>query len=334
MNRKLEIFGPYPPPLGGISIHIQRLEFFLKRAGIEYLIYNHGSFSSEKIVATNKSILWYFKYLLQSKNRLIHFHQFFGFHYFYFFVFSLVSKTKIIVTIHEENLLVYNIIFQRVILFFLRCTKFAELISVSQKLSDFLIRNRIKNTCLPAYVPPKDFKFKVINKIPGKDYFLYSIWKLDRNIAERVYNIELALQLLRAIKGKYHMLFMIGTEKDSDKGYLSHLLSKYDIGGCVTVFYETQLTDYVKNCKFLLRTNSLDGYGVSLQEAMDLHVPAIASDVCSRPKGTILFKNNNFDDLYEKVIHVEKYWRAKDVESPNYHESLILLYKKHLKCAD
>ena len=39
---KLAIFGPYPPPLGGISVHIQRMENFLLEKEIDYTIYNHG----------------------------------------------------------------------------------------------------------------------------------------------------------------------------------------------------------------------------------------------------------------------------------------------------
>jgi glycosyltransferase involved in cell wall biosynthesis len=226
--------------------------------------------------------------------------------------------------------LYYPPIIQSIILFFLRNTRFAQLISVSYKLSDFLNKKAIKNICLPAYVPSDNIHFIKMNNIEGKEYFLYSIWKLDREIAQNVYNIELAFELLNRIREKFHMLFLIGTEIESDKEYLSYLLQKYEVKNSVTLIYESQLTDYLNNCRFLLRTNNSDGYGVSLQEALDLGVPAVASNVCIRPKGTILFEKGNIDDLLEKVENIDKYWDENAVESPNYHLQLIEIYKKFL----
>ena len=331
MSKVLDIIGPYPPPLGGISIHISRIETYLKKEGIAYRIYNHGHYSSPTVIATNKSAFWYLKYLVMKKGSLIHFHQFFLFHYFYYFVFGFVSKTKIIATIHEENILNYKRFLQSIVIFLLRHTNFVELISVSQKLSEFLNQHGIRNTFLPAYVPPVAIGSSSLSKKDGKEYFLYSIWKLDREIAGSIYNIDLAFRLLSKIKDRYHMLFLVGTERESDKNYLNELLNKYGVADNVTVFFEHPLIDYLNNCKFLLRTNNVDGYGVSLQEALDLKVPAIASDVCTRPRGTILFKKDDLDDLLQKVINIKSYWDEASIEVPNFHIRLIEMYKKHLE---
>ncbi|MFM9839140.1 MAG: glycosyltransferase [Cyclobacteriaceae bacterium] len=213
----------------------------------------------------------------------------------------------------------------------LKNTRFTKLITVSEKLSKFLSEHAIDNSWLPAYVPPSQINFRALPHLPGKAYFLFSIWKLNKEKAQSVYNIELAFSLLAKIKTHYHMLFLIGTEKESDMNYLHDLLTRFEVTDSITIIYEHPLTDYLENCRFLLRTNNSDGYGVSLQEAMDLRVPAIASDVCIRPKGTILFKKGNLDDLFEKVQNVSKYWIESEVETPDYHIQLIDLYKKYLK---
>ena len=59
-----------------------------------------------------------------------------------------------------------------------------------------------------------------------------------------------------------------------------------------------------KRTNLMLRPTYIDGYGVSIEEAIFFGSPAIASDVCERPKGTILFKNRNIDDLYSKIINI------------------------------
>src|SRR5690606_37831176 len=163
--------------------------------------------------------------------------------------------------------------------------------------------------------------------IPHKDYFLYSIWKVDKNTAQSIYNIELAFKLLNKFKTEYHMLFLIGTEAQSDKSYLEQLIDKFHVTDSITIIYDQRLTDYLGHCKFLLRTNKIDGYGVSLQEAIHFNIPAVASDVCTRPKGTVLFKNDNFEDLSEKVQHLHLYWKPSEAELPVFHVKLLELYE-------
>jgi glycosyltransferase involved in cell wall biosynthesis len=75
--KKLAIYGPYPPPLGGISVHIKRMEPFLKKHGIDYSIFDFGSTKKENVIPTNKSIFWYLKILFNKKYDLFHFHQIF-----------------------------------------------------------------------------------------------------------------------------------------------------------------------------------------------------------------------------------------------------------------
>jgi len=126
------------------------------------------------------------------------------------------------------------------------------------------------------------------------------------------------------------MLFLIGSKAESDHEYLKGLINRFSVKDSVTVLYEKQLVDYLPNCKFLLRTNNEDGYGVSLQEALDLRIPAIASEVCVRPKGTILFKKGDLADLTDKALNIQKYWQQDIIESPRYHQELINIYKSNL----
>jgi glycosyltransferase involved in cell wall biosynthesis len=123
---------------------------------------------------------------------------------------------------------------------------------------------------------------------------------------------------------------MVGNKLDSDEKYLQKLISKYGIDNNIKVIYDENLVNYLNNCAFLMRPNLSDGYGVSIQEALDLGVPAIASDVCERPKGAILFKNNDIENLSLKIkslnrIPLERILKEK--EDLDYHLQLIEIYK-------
>ena len=235
------------------------------------------------------------------------------------------------VTIHSESLFTSNTILRNVSLFFLKKSNF-EVITVSKNLYSLLVSRNIKTFFLPAYVPPVEVSFMAIKK-DERIYFLYSVWKLSKKLSEEIYNIPLAFQFLKENKKKYKMLFLIGNKDISDKEYLDNLISEYELENDIEILFGKNLVDYVENCTFLLKTNKVDGYGVALQEAMDLGVPAIASDVCVRPKGTILFNDNDIEDLTKKINHtmsspVDSILKEK--EELKYHLELIDIYKKLL----
>lgn len=335
MNKKLVLFGPYPPPLGGISVHVKRITPFLEKENIDYVIYNHGYHTQENVIATKKKLFWYVKLLFLKSACVFHFHQFFFFHYFYYFLFSKIRKEEIIVTIHSERLLDYKSKKKALALYLLSKTKKLTLISVSKNLNVFLAENNINSIFLPAYVPPSNFPEhrREVEGLNG-DLFLFSVWKFTPKLAKDVYNAPLVFEFLKRNKEKLTMLFMIGTKEGSDVKYLEKMLISYGVKDNVKLVFDQNLVEYVHNCRFLVRPNLKDGYGVSIQEAMDLGVPAIASNVCERPKGTILFENNHLDDFSKKieyVLNTPKQDLLIEKEELMYHQKLIDLYLRILK---
>ena len=333
MLNQVDIIGPYPPPIGGISIHLARIEKLLIEFSVPYKIYNHGSYQSGNIVATNKSLLWYIKYLFLPKGKVVHFHNFFKFQFYYYFLFGIFFPNRLIITIHGEHILNSNILNQNILLFLLKQTRYLKLILVSKSFSEYLNGINIDNVFLPAYVPPTGVKPTALQPVDNKLFFMFSMWKVDKHTASKIYNIDLAFSLLQEIKSNFQMLFLIGTKADSDLGYLENSIEKHNLKNNITIYFDEQLTDYINNCKFMIRCNHEDGYGVSLQESMDLGVPAIASDVCARPSGTVLFKSNDLTDLLDKVnlvINTDIQSILSSSSKPSYHLDLLNLYQTHL----
>ena len=108
LTRKIEIIGPIPPPLGGVSVHIARLIQLLKQNSIEYCVHNHGNYHDESnsIYANGKKIGWYLTFLFHKNKNLVHFHQtMYGLHFIYWMLFSKINQNVILITLHNEHIL-------------------------------------------------------------------------------------------------------------------------------------------------------------------------------------------------------------------------------------
>ncbi len=87
----------------------------------------------------------------------------------------------------------------------------------------------------------------------------------------------------------------------------------------------------MKSHVFLRPTNT-DGDANSLREALFFRVPSVASDVCPRPEGTILFRNRDISDLTAKVEELLENYEThkKALEGLNIEDNslkLIELYR-------
>ena len=67
---------------------------------------------------------------------------------------------------------------------------------------------------------------------------------------------------------------------------------------------ERELWPLFRKADLMVRPTCTDGYGISIAEALYFDCPAVASDVCVRPEGTLLFNNRDMDDFYEKASDI------------------------------
>ena len=57
----------------------------------------------------------------------------------------------------------------------------------------------------------------------------------------------------------------------------------------------------IQQSDVVLRTTNTDGDALTIRESLFFNKPVIASDVVSRPEGTIVFKTRNLDSLVEAI---------------------------------
>lgn len=209
---------------------------------------------------------------------------------------------------------------------------FLELIVVSDKVYKFLNKNKIKSNYLPAYVPPK---ISCRSSLETK-YILFAVYKATRQNLIDIYGFDMVMKLVKKISHKYKMLFLVGNKSESDLEFLEATIEEYQNVENIELIFNQRITDFLPKVDCLVRPNRRDGYGVSLQEALEFGVIPLASDVCRRPKGTLTFKNDSFDDFYNKFQVIDKMTLDEknrilsNKEDLNYHLQLIEIYKSHL----
>ena len=117
LDKDLIIIGPYPPPRGGVSVHIYRLIPRLAENKLNYLVLNSGFARNENVYPLNKRYsswlaLFIFSHRnrrhIRSRNMLFHFHLFSWPYNLFILFFSWFITRRLIITVHNENILSYN----------------------------------------------------------------------------------------------------------------------------------------------------------------------------------------------------------------------------------
>lgn len=330
-NCSIDIIGPYPPPFGGISIHISRMLPLLRASEIQVTVYNQYNFEDDSscIIATNKSIFWWVLYLFKTKGLIVHIHQFAWFQFPYVFLLSKISRSKIFFTIHNERLLEVNWLVRKVMIWLLKYSSIDHIIVVSKSLSENMTSAGVKSVeWLPAYVPPNNNGGK---SLPGDFYkkVAFNVWRLE---SERDINVYAVDQLLVLAKNTPEVGFYIFVGDIGSKDYAKKYIDKQVLNNVIIIFGES-LVDYLADADLFLRLNRSDAYGVSVQEALDLDVPVIGSNVCDRAPGTILYEVGNIKEL--SMIFCQSLPKSSSKSllagriKHDYHLRLISMYKTY-----
>ncbi|MFF1991519.1 glycosyltransferase family 4 protein [Bacillus mycoides] len=353
---KINIIGTVPPPIGGISVHIKRTKKFLDERKIESVVYNEANWGREEDdIYPIKNYKFFMCRLPFLKADVFHFHSINIKIRILLGVYNFFGK-KIILTVHGESLTdqLKSSSFITRYLLLKSLNKLERIVCVNNSITNNLIQFGVEHQkviTVPGYIHPQEDKEDILS-IPETVWgfikrtpFLISANGCVRFYKnEDLYGIDMLIELMKKLKDnriETSLLFAV-LDKDSqtelEKTYYQELkerIIRYKLENHI-MFYEVENTEFypiLQKTNLFIRPTNTDGLGVSITEAIHYRVPSIASKVCERPTGTILFESRNVDDLFEKVIKViQNYNEYVDeisvINNQDYAENLLSIYRE------
>lgn len=350
---KIALIGPYPPPYGGISIHIQRLKERLEEKKYECLVYNLGGqkkSQKKNVIRVKKIKKWLLRYFFFSKEHIIHYHNPDWRLRIIFGLMSFLGK-KVIISIHGESLqdsLKRGSWFKKQLIQI--ALKHTSLIIVLNPKTEKLILSlgikpkHIK--IIPSFIPPI-VKREEIAEIPHEVWgfvdnhspvILANASKIVFYNNQDLYGLDMYIDLCTNLKQYYPNIGFIFCLPDiGDYEYFNKMKQRIKEKNIENNFlFQTkpcQMYPILMKSDVFVRPTNTDGYGISIAEAIYFNVPSVASNVCPRPEGTILFKNRDISNFTSKTKDVlcnyKKYKkRLETIKLENNSEKIIEIYKK------
>jgi glycosyltransferase involved in cell wall biosynthesis len=310
---KVLLVGPQPPPFGGVSVYLKRLKRQLENEGHRVDIHDP---TKQHLISYYLTLflLPFKRYDLISINvQSIHL-------LLIVFMLGLASRAQVI----DHNWRVLeNWPTYKIRLYSFMLNRFQELVLVGPHLRIYYethgVRLPLTTRMLSPFLPPLLDEEEAILKTysPETHEFVATHSPLLIANAPRVvfykgldlYGLDMCVELVAGLKQEFRdvgLLFAIG-EMDDDAYYRQIQSRIAELGIAGNVYFLTrqkEMWPLLKKADLMVRPTCTDAYGISVAEALYLGCAAVASDVCERANGTILFVNRNKDDFLLKCRQV------------------------------
>jgi glycosyltransferase involved in cell wall biosynthesis len=323
---KIGLIGSCTPPYTGVTVHVHRLMKKLDEFNIDWVLYDilgvQRKNKENRVVCINHPKLWMIKYFFLTKNEIIHNHTEDWRGQVIVGLMGLLGK-KTIATLHSQVLIDswrdYNFIKRKVIKIALKST--TSLIVVNSNIKEFCLSIGIdpnKIFLIPAFIPP-EVEEEEINEIPKNiwDFLDTHYPTLSANAfkiiffkGEDVYGIDLCIELCYKLKQNWNNVGLIFFLPEflwgkGERQHFSYLQKRIiDLNLQNNFLFVTQSYAFhpiLQKSSVFIRPTNTDGDAISIREALYFGVPSVASNVVTRPDGTILFINRDIDDFALKV---------------------------------
>lgn len=314
---KVLIVGAYPPPFGGVQVHIAQLEKYLESKGNNCFIINMGknkTLQSSKLVSPANAIQ-VTSYMLKKRDHICHLH-FGGTLHTRLLLLALFSNLlfyrRCAITIHSGGLPVWGSPknpFKRYLTWisFILCRAF---ICVNQEIADYFKQLGIKEERIHVISPFAFEDNQATNLLPIHfDLFIKNEKPLLCNIGllEPEYDLELLLRVFYQFIQKKPGAGLVMVGSGSLYDMLNNMISELGLQGKVLLtgdLSHSAAMQILALSDCYIRASRYDGDCISLKEAINLGVPAIATDTGMRPKEAILFPIGDEDALLTCLMNI------------------------------
>lgn len=326
-NFHVLLIGNYPPPIGGVTIHVKRFFYRYKSSDEMKLILL--DIKKNKVYIGNQtfslgSVIWQILSV-----DIIHIHLSSNIKIFISLLYKLLNK-KVIYTQHNTR--IKDIYLFKVFMLFVD-----KLILVNDKdISESV--QKYNYALIPAFLPSIESTSLPNNLLDGlkkyKNIISTNCFQMTFVDGKDLYGFDLCVEsfksLVKSNKIKNTLLILVdpsGTTKE----YVQKLLATFKEKNNCYIQYISNKIDFCELTKLstlVIRATRSDGDSLTIREAIYVKTPIIASDVTYRPEGTILFRQEDSDDLAKRILDVIN---GKSVENNyldiDYGKAIIKIYK-------
>jgi len=314
------LVGPYPPPYGGVSAHVERLAQALLARGARVRVMNHfGGQNRDPLVARDlrRNPLRYWRALRTVDARVVHYHH---------SRWSTLMATAFalrhcagstVATVHGRSLEPYlrSPVPGIAHLTRMALRGFDVLIAVSVEIEQSLRDVGPPVDVIPAYIPADDHQAALSPEtetfLRGGTNLLVSAYRLTLDDHGRtIYGLETAIQSFAQIavdRPELRLSIFLASpprsHRESDRlQSLLETVDDKDVRRRIRVCSGEPLTSALAFAAVYLRPTLTDGDAVSVREAMAAGVPVLASDVVVRPAG-VRTLGLEVSDWSEAILH-------------------------------
>jgi len=312
-KKSILIFGPLPPPAGGVSIHIDRLnqlikddfqvDFIDEASVVKKNIFNIRSYNP--FVYINKILAADVLFIHTGDSFLRKFHILIGTIFF----------KKIILTIHGYSKTNNFFLLKIDSLFFNLCNK---IIIVNPYISEKLNLSQRKCIVKHAFIPPLMINEPVLpdliinwfnnSKKSGNIIFCANASRLEILNGEDLYGLDMCIELVKRLFNNNFsvcFIFIVSSLVNCSERFVKYQKLIIDLGlqnNFLLINGVFSFVRVIENSDIVLRPTNADGDAVTIREAIFLNKAVLASDVIVRPDRTLLFKNRDINDFYNQTV--------------------------------
>ncbi|MCA9770447.1 glycosyltransferase family 4 protein [Candidatus Dependentiae bacterium] len=321
-NKKIAILGRYPPPLGGISIHIKRVIAKLRAQKNKVAFFETGQSLRFKFFFLYRLkllffLLWYRPHIL-----------------FYHTVYLHKSLNELRFITRLKNLLGYTIVlvehncrylYEKEIDFRVELNRVMQHVDEQIFIGNLTETSYKKNGIMrpkkwsvqSAFLPPDTTQEETILRTYPTQLFdflnehenilVVNAFKLClMNDGRDLYGVDRCIKVLLRLRNENNAIgLVVALGEVGNANYFKELNKQIQQHGLHEHVYflcgQKELWPLLKKVTLFIRPTLSDGDSVSVGEALFFGVPVVASNVCVRPQEVILYKAGDEGDLYAKI---------------------------------
>jgi glycosyltransferase involved in cell wall biosynthesis len=311
--------GPYPPPLGGVSTYIRRLKHRLDGLGLPNEVWDTSSGTKADPGVRHrdvKAVPWW--HLLRRDVRLVHYNisGMRAKRYVALFNRTLLRGRPTVLTLHGDASGLLALERARVVP---ALDSFGAVIAVREGDRETLARLGVRTMVaeIPAFAPPLPSETDPALVPAAVGRFLdthhpvlsANAFRIAFHEGVDLYGLDMCVELCADLKETHPRVgFVFCIPEAGSEEYLREIRSRIVARGVEPNFLVVNeplpLCPILQRSDLFVRPTNTDGDAVSVREALYLRVPALASDVVPRPRGTRLFRTRDAADLRRRALEI------------------------------